>query len=167
MIDLAMWFMGYPEPVSVTGSAYDKIAAPLARRERVKYSVEDLACGMVKFATGSTLIVESSWAVNQPGTDRIETTLCGDKGGLSYKHRTGGGWDAELYTEERGDLYTKRLDTRTMSTPSSFHDFVDSIVEGRPPLATGDHGLKVMKVIEGIYRSAKSGKEVRYRTKSP
>jgi len=163
MIDLAMWFMGYPDPVSVTGSTYDKIAAPLARRARKKYSVEDLACGMVKFSTGATLIVESSWAVNQPGQDRIVTTLCGDKGGLSYKHRSGGGWDAELYTDERGDLYTKRLDTRTVSTPSPFHDFVDSIIEGRPPLATGDHGLKVMKVIEGIYRSAKSGKEVRYR----
>ena len=85
--------------------------------------------------------------------------------GLSYKYKTGGVWDAELYTEERGGLYTKRLDTRTASTPSSFHDFIDSIIEGRQPMATGDHGLKVMQVIEGIYRSAESGKEVRYRTK--
>ena len=163
MIDLALWFMGYPDPVTVTGSTYDRIAVPLARRARKKYSVEDLACGMVKFDTGATLIVESSWAVNQPGQERIATTLCGDKGGLSYKHKSGGGWEADLYTDERGDLYTKRLDARSSSTASSFHDFVDSIIEKRPPLATGDHGLKVMKIIEGIYRSAESGKEVRYR----
>ena len=165
MIDLALWFMGYPDPVSVTGSIYDKIAVPLARKARKKFSVEDLACGMVKFANGATLVVETSWAVNQPGKDTICTTLCGDKGGLSYSHKAGGGWEAELYTEEgeEGDLYTKRFDQRTESTPSPFHDFVDSILEHRAPLATGDHGLKVMKVVEGIYRSAKTGKEVRYR----
>ena len=163
MLDLALWFMGYPDPVAVMGSTYDKIAVPIARRARKKFSVEDLACGMIKFDNGATLVVESSWALNQPGQDRIATTLCGDKGGLSYKHKAGGGWEADLYTDERGDLYTKRLDARTVSTPSSFHDFVDSIIEKRPPLATGDHGLKVMKIIEGIYRSAASGKEVRYR----
>lgn len=146
------------------GSDVRQNCCPRARRERKKYSVEDLACGIVKFATGATLIVESSWAVNQPGQDRIGTTLCGDKNGLSYKYKTGGVWDAELYTDERGDLYTKRLDARTASTPSSFHDFIDSIIERRRPIATGDHGLKVMQVIAGIYRSAESGKEVRYRT---
>ena len=41
--------------------------------------------------------------------------------------------------------------------------FVDSILEKRPPLATGEEGLKVMKILEGIYRSAASGREVRYR----
>jgi predicted dehydrogenase len=39
--------------------------------------------------------------------------------------------------------------------------FVDSI-EKRPPLATGEEELKVMKILEGIYRSAASGREVRY-----
>lgn len=41
--------------------------------------------------------------------------------------------------------------------------FVDRILEKRPPLATGEEGLKVMKILEGIYRSAASGREVRYR----
>ena len=41
--------------------------------------------------------------------------------------------------------------------------FVDSILEKRPPLPTGEEGLKVMKILEGIYRSAASGREARYR----
>ena len=69
MLDLALWFMGYPNPVSVSGSTYDRIAVPLARRARKKFSVEDLACGMVKLDSGATLIVETSWALNQPGQD--------------------------------------------------------------------------------------------------
>ena len=60
-------------------------------------------------------------------------------------------------------MFTKRLDYRTESTPSSYHEFVNSILERRKPLATGDQGLKVMKILEGIYRSAETGREVRYR----
>ena len=57
----------------------------------------------------------------------------------------------------------KKLDKRIGPTPSAYHDFIDSILEKRPPLATGDHGLKAMKIIEGIYRSAQTKKEIRYR----
>ena len=162
MIDLALWFMGYPEPVTVSGSTYDAIAGTMARRRRQEFTVEDLGCGLMKFANGASLIVESSWAANLPDNEDIQTTLCGDRGGLSYRHASGG-WIAEVYTEENGDLFTKRLDARTTDTTSAFHEFIDSILDSRPPLANGEHGLKVMKILEGIYRSAATGKEVRYR----
>ena len=110
MLDLAMWFMDYPEPVSVSGSIYSEIAPNLARKERKKYDVEDLACGLVKFANGATLIVESSWAINMEPRESIATTLCGDKGGLSYRH-TQEGWEGEIYSDEKGDLYTCLLYT--------------------------------------------------------
>ena len=164
-LDLALWLMGYPEPVAVSGSAYDVIAAKRARKERKKYTVEDLACGLVKFDNGATLILEASWALNQPERERMVTELYGDRGGLVHKN-VGGGYDftAELYTEEGGDLFTKKLDWRTDQTPASYHEFVNSILEKREPLATGEQGLKVMKILEGIYRSAESGREVRYTT---
>ena len=112
MIDLAMWFMGYPDPVSVSGSTYNAIAGPIAKRQCKEYTVEDLGCGLVKFANGASLIVETSWAANLPDNEKIQTTLCGDRGGLSYTHADGG-WMAEVYTEENGDLFTKKLDART------------------------------------------------------
>ena len=114
MIDLALWFMGYPDPVAVMGSTYDKIAVPIARRARKKYSVEDPACGMIKFDTGATLVVESSWALNQPGQDRIATTLCGDKGGLSYKHKAGG------VGKQTCTQMSREICTRSGSMPEPF-----------------------------------------------
>lgn len=164
-LDLALWLMGYPEPLAVTGSTYDVLAAPLARRERKAFDVEDLACGLVKFANGATLILEASWALNQAEREHMSTALYGDRGGLVHRN-VGGGYEfaAEIYTEEGGAMFTKRLDWRTGGVTSSYHEFVDSILERRPPLATGEEGLKVMKILEGIYRSAESGREVRYRT---
>ena len=40
---------------------------------------------------------------------------------------------------------------------------VDALSQSNPDLfPTGEDGLKVMKILEGIYKSAQSGREVRY-----
>ncbi len=162
-LDLALWLMGYPEPVAVTGSTYDRIARPIAEREGKQFDVEDLACGLIKFANGATLILEASWALNQQDREHMTTNLYGDRGGLVHRNVTGGyDFTAEIFTDEGGDQFSKTLNWRSDTTPSSYHEFVDSLLEQRPPMATGEQGLKVMKILEGIYRSAASGHEVRY-----
>lgn len=163
-LDLALWLMGFPKPVSVSGSTYCKIANKIAKKARKSYDVEDVACGLVKFDNGATLIVEASWALNI-GRRHLLTTLCGDKGGLCYGHMHGGKEPvAEIYTEEKGLLFTKTLDSSSIRPPSPRAEFVSSILEKRQPLATADHGIKVMRILDGIYKSAKLGKEVRYRS---
>ncbi len=165
-LDLALWLMGHPEPISVSGSTYNVIAKELARKQRKAYSVEDLACGIVKFANGATLMVEASWALNIDQPDEMFTLLCGTKGGLVQKNIRGGyDFMAEIYTEEGGNLYTKKLDQALVRAPSAYSEFISSIIEKRPPSASGEHGLKVMKILDGLYKSAETGKEVRYDAK--
>ncbi len=163
-LDLALWLMDYPEPVAVSGSTYDPLARVEVRRQRKPYTVEDLACGLVKFANGATLVLEASWALNIGEDEHMITELYGTRGGLVQRNKKGGyQFEAELYTEEGESYFTKRLDRRREGAPQSYHEFVDSIIEKRAPLATGEHGLKVMKILEGIYKSAATGREVRYR----
>ena len=165
-LDLALWLMGYPEPVAVSGSTYDLIARPMARKQRRKFDVEDLACGLVKFANGATLLLEASWALNIPENEQMITSLYGTRGAVVQRNLGGGyEFEAELYTEEGGSHFTKKLEWRTAGAPSSYHEFVNSILENREPIATGEHGLKVMKILDGIYRSAATGREVRYRVR--
>jgi predicted dehydrogenase len=80
------------------------------------------------------------------------------------QRNTGGTYDfeAELYTVEGDSHFTKKLDRRTQRAPSSYGEFVDSILEKRQPIATGEHGLKVMKILDGIYKSVAMGREVCY-----
>jgi predicted dehydrogenase len=162
-LDLALWLMGYPQPVAVSGATHNVIARDLARKQRKTYTVEDLAAGLVKFANGATLIVEASWALNINEPEQMMTLLCGTKGGLMQRN-VGGEYRfaAEIYTEEGGNLYTKALDQAMAPAPSAYSEFISSILEKRPPMATGDEGLKVMEILEGIYKSAQTGKEVRY-----
>jgi predicted dehydrogenase len=162
-VDLALWLMGYPDPVAISGSTYNVIAKELAKRAKKTFTVEDLACGIVKFANGASLLVEASWAVNNNQEEEMITTLYGTKGGLVQKNLNGTyQWRAEVYTEEGGNFYTKVLDKASVSSPSAYSEFVSSILEKRPPSAPGEDGLKVMKVLEGLYRSAETGKEIRF-----
>ena len=163
-IDLALWLMGHPRPVSVSGSTYNVIAARKAIEQKKHYSVEDLAAGIVKFDNGATLIVEASWALNNNENEHMVTSLYGDKGGLVQKNRNGTyDFTAEIYTEEGGNLYTKVLDQAVTQPPNAYHDFIDSILQNREPLATAEHGVRVQMILDGLYRSAAEGREIRFK----
>ena len=162
-IDLALWLMGHPEPASVSGSAYNVIAKERARREKKPYTVEDLACGLVKFKNGATLIVEASWALNTNENEHMITALYGNKGGIVQKN-VGGGYEfvGEVYTEEGGNLFTKKLDQAVVPAPTSCAEFIASIREKRVPIACAAEGVKVQKILNGLYTSAATGREVVY-----
>ena len=164
-IDLALWLMGHPEPISVCGSTYNVIAARKAKEEGKLFTVEDLAAGFVKFDNGATLIVEASWAVNNNENEQMITSLYGDKGGLVQKNRKGTyDFTAEIYSEEGGNLYTKVLDRTTTNPPSAYHEFIDSVLADRQPLGCAADGIKVQKILDGLYRSAAEGREIRFDT---
>lgn len=162
-IDLALWLMGHPEPVAVSGSTYNVIARRMAEEQGKVFTVEDLAAGVVKFDNGATLIIEASWAMNNNANEDMITELYGDKGGIvqrnleqTYKFR------AEVYSEEGGSLYTKVLDGTNGSVPTPMGEFADAILEDREPMHCADHGIKVQKILDGLYRSAAEGREIRF-----
>ena len=160
-IDLALWLMGHPEPVSVSGSTYNVIAKRLAAEQKKTYTVEDLACGLVKFKNGATLIVEASWAANIGEREHMVTALYGDKGGLLQRNINGTyEFVAEMFTEEGGNLFTKKLDDACVVAPTAYVEFVNSIREKRAPLAPAADGIKVQKILEGLYASAAQGREI-------
>ena len=44
---------------------------------------------------------------------------------------------------------------------SPFKDFVDAVLTGRKPSASGEDGLEVMKMIDGLYESARKSRDVK------
>ena len=164
-IDLALWLMGHPEPVSVCGSTYNVIAKKIAEEQQKKFTVEDLAVGIVKFDNGATLVVEASWALNNNKNEDMITSLYGDKGGLVQKN-VGQGYDqtAEIYTDEDGMLVTRKPEIPSEGVPASYEEFVSSVLEKRSPSASAEDGIKVQKILDGLYRRAQEGIEIRFKT---
>jgi len=161
-LDLAMWLMGNPTPVTVSGSVYNHLATDIARKAGKTFDVEDLGCALIRFDNGVTLLLEASWAGHSGKQEDMITHLYGTKGG-AVQRNTGEKYDFEalLYGEHEGDLWESRLMLATAESPSPMTDMVDAILDGREPIATGDHGLAVQQILDAIYRSAKLGREVR------
>jgi predicted dehydrogenase len=160
-LDLALWLMGYPRPVWVLGSTYNPIASAQALKENKAFDVEDLAVGLIKFANGATLEVEASWAANIKETEHMETRLYGTKAGLvqrnydeTYK------FEAELYMEREGAHFDMKLHAPFAPVTSAMYHFVDSILNEKAHIASGEEGLLVMEILDALYRSAAEGRPV-------
>jgi len=161
-LDLALWLMGYPEPVWVMGSTYNPIATKIAKEKGKAFDVEDLACGMIKFDNGATLIVEASWAGNTKEREHMVTQLLGTEAGLVQKNKNETyDFEAEIYLEKEGCQFDMKLHPPVPASAPAMYHFVDSIINETPHIATGEEGLTVMKILDAIYKSAETGKPVK------
>lgn len=167
MIDLAVWFMGNPKPVAVTGNTFCKFAdaevmdSPESKFgdavENGTFDVEDLAMGAIRFDNGAVLQIEFSWASNIKKEIRF-VELRGERAGLSWN-----GGNAEVYYEEKGKQKNKKVGGNPVKLPHKVNisHFID-VLEGKAePVFVPDQGIDMIKILTAIYESAETGKEVR------
>ena len=161
-LDLAWYLMGCPEPVAAFGSAYREIGRRGQRGgwgvgpKGVPFDVEDLAIGMVKFKEGQTLLVEVSWATYIKG-DYGWMELMGTEGGASLSP------ELRIYKDMHGtevDLLPKTSGGN--SHTAEMHHFIECILSGKEPISPGTQGMQVTQMLDGIYRSAETGKSVHF-----
>lgn len=167
MIDLAVWIMGNPKPVAVSGSAYTKFAeTDLADSEHSAFGekksggvfdVEDLTSGFIRFENGATLQIEFSWASNIEQETRF-VELRGTKAGFSLRND-----DLKLFTEIEGTLCNvePQIVKNGHGHGSNIHHFVE-VVQGREkPIFTPEQGVDMIRILSAIYESARLGREIR------
>lgn len=150
-LDRAWWLMGTPRPVAVSGSTYAKFAHTVTKR--YPYTVEDASFGFIKFANGASLIVEATWAYNLP--PKHHTELAGTKGGATLGPLT-------IYTERGGVVcdVTPQVPRGNGFLGETAH-FVQCIRKRRKPIPSAEQGVQLMQMLDAVYRSSKTGKEVR------
>ena len=161
-LDLALWLMGSPEPIEVFGQTFARFGPELARQQGFEYTVEDLACGVVKLQNGAAIAVEVSWASNTEKAEDMYTVLFGEKGGAEQRN-IGEGYEPglKLYRERFGimeDITPKNL-PRPSEGPQAH--FVRCIRTDTEPMASGRHGLQIQKILNGLYESSRVGHSVK------
>jgi len=157
-LDLALWLMGQPEPQWVLAKTYDHLAQGIARREGKSYTVEDLASGFITFKNGASLVVEASWAANIKENEFMETRLLGTQAGLVQRNvNEDYQFEAELFLEREGCQFDLKLHPPVPDSHSAMYHFVDAILADRPHSATGQEGLYIMRLLDALYESARSG----------
>lgn len=177
MIDLALYFMGYPEPAHVLANTFDTFITdkgfkgPWGIPDKADgvNNVEAAAHGFVTFKTGQVLTLQVSWA-EMIKREEVSVVFQGTKAGGKVERLFGrDGLDetaidtCELYVQENGNSVNRTIVTpacEDMGRSDSARNFIEAIEGTAAPLNTPDQALNLMKIIDAIYESAASGKPV-------
>lgn len=168
VIDLTRYLMGNPKAVSVYGATFQKlldrpdIRTPKAYRASSARpddicDVEDLASAMIRFDNGAVLQVEAAFSLNLK-EDTGGVQLFGSKGGARLSP------GLELYSQMNGYM----TDVTPVCPPESFagefqaeiDHFLHCISTGEPCRSPAQDGVEIMRILDAVYESARTGHEV-------
>jgi predicted dehydrogenase len=169
-LDLTLFIMDNYEPEYAVGTVYHKLnkdkntGNAWGDWDTKAFTVEDSAFGFVVMKNGATVILESSWALNIIEEREAVTTLCGTKGGAAMP-KAG---ELILNGVKNGKPYN--LSPLLQPGSISFYDGAEKELEkeakvfrdavrGKGKLyVLPEQALAVTRILEGIYKSAASGK---------
>jgi predicted dehydrogenase len=122
---------------------------------KAPFDVDDLSVALIKLRSGRTVLLEASWAAHGPLVDVNATQLFGTDAGLSLppvqlfrQTRTG-------YAAEAVALLPPRVNTNRMV------HFIDCLLGKATPFVKPAESLAVQKILDAIYVSSATGREVR------
>ena len=160
-IDRTWFLMGRPKPVRVSAATAYKIGDFKTKgvsrwtaldSDVTAFDTEDSAAGVIHFENGAILQFEVSWALNAPPLQL--TQICGTKAGATLDPLT-------IYGEDMDYLTDNVLTTipRNMFAVEIDH-FIDCVRTGKKPTSPLEDGVTVQRMLQGIYDSARLGREV-------
>jgi predicted dehydrogenase len=161
-LDAALWVMGFPKPVRVTGTARvnfakgHKIPGKWGDWDRAMYSVEDFASGFVHFENGATLTFEAAWLGHQKEDEDFSFQLFGTEAGVHWP-------SGEIASVNNGVFVDGKLAYPTRIEKTHTHEiklFYDAIKNGGPSPVPWTETIHVIAILEAIYASQKQGREI-------
>lgn len=165
--DAAMHISGLWKPTRVSAMNYAKFGRDMRNYRYVSMwagppnydgvcDVEDYSVGLVRFGKKASMVFEIAWAANTENIQFIE--ILGDRGGA----RLFDGKPLAVYTENN-DMVAN-IAPQIDNSGNMFHRqaalFIKACRGECPPAATAEEGLTIMKLIDAVYASSASGREV-------
>jgi predicted dehydrogenase len=173
-LDMALNAIGYPRPLTVSAAAYDyfgKNPRYNTPEDAARFSVDDFCGAFIRLEGGITLDFRMSWAMHMDTTGA--TIFLGTEGGLKVEpsgpgNPWGGAWDGSCGPVT---LFHDYLGTPThtpIPLPEPKEDnfylkcrsFVDAVRQRLPAPIPSSEIIYNQAIIDGIIRSAASGREV-------
>ena len=167
-LDIVRYLSGKPNAVAVSASVYNLIGRKPEIKGMGKYNpadssgsddVEDSAAAFIKFDNGMSLSFETSWVQNIK-EDSFRVELYGDKAGAQLYPVLEIYEDRHDYLTQVNPVYTDYSKNGQFVFDEEIEHFTGSVSEGTECTCPGADGLEVMRIVDAIYESAKTGKEI-------
>ncbi|MBE6598699.1 MAG: Gfo/Idh/MocA family oxidoreductase [Ruminococcaceae bacterium] len=169
-LDIVMYCTGDPEPLSVSGKGFCKLGVDMpnyvydymwAKKTmdlNGTYDVDDFVSAFVR-TSGPTISLNGAWAQNI-GVEEKYIDFMGTKGGIRLQY----GGDFVVYTTKDGALYeyTPEYDTESNMFQNEINSFVRCVRTGEKLASHIDRNILTSRLMQGIYDSSETGKEVIY-----
>ena len=166
ILDLCLHLMGNWKPVTVSGTAYTKFGNRgigeggwgMSEPGKHVFDVDDFATALVKFKNGASLQLDASWVLHQETSGRHNVELYGTEGGATVFPRR-----IFRFGRKKGEYEVVEPQNVKIAYPhcNRFVNWIDVILRRDRPMCTPAEALVVQEIIDAIYESAETGREVR------
>ena len=165
-LDIVMYCLGDPKAKTVSAECFTKLGTPIEDYVYAKMwagppkkdgicDVEEGVTGLVR-TESATITLNGAWAQNI-GENEMFIDFMGTKGGVRLQY----GKDFTFYSTQNGMLTKTEY---TMRAPSMYEEeiagFVECIETGKVSPAHIDTNIITAKMMDALYRSAESHKEI-------
>ena len=155
MLDLALWFLGHPEPMRVESAWGSRFGvsgkgasgyASVKKSIKADFDVDDYVFAHVNYPRGVSLQLQCSWA-GFIKSEESNIELWGEKGGARL-------FPLEIFTE----MHNEQVDIiPTINEVNPFDEeirlFIEAVTNDLPPPYDPCEGLKVVELINLIYKN--------------
>jgi len=170
MIDQCRYLMGKPKAVSVYGATFEKLGPRTDVKMLTRYrpmddgglcDVEDFASAMIRFDNGCVLSVEVSFTLHT-ANEKLYCELFGTKAGaeIAPDFKIAGTMDG--YNIDITPVYSEDKNQFQSMFDRQVAHFIDCIANGTECISPINDGVELMKILDGIYESARTGREVTF-----
>ncbi|CAH1220032.1 Gfo/Idh/MocA family oxidoreductase [Paenibacillus sp. JJ-223] len=169
IIDICWYLMGKPKVKSVSANVSNILGNrahirnlsfyKAADYDASKNNVEDMANAMIRFENGASLLIDVSFTLHAK-SDEMSIKLYGDKGGAELEP------EIMVIGEKFNTILnmTPQVDSKSFDFMGSFRNeinhFIDSTQGRKETLSPVEDGVEIMKILCGIYESARQGREI-------
>ena len=174
-LDLTLWMLQNYKPKYCVGTVFHKLNKQTNQGnswgnwDPEKFTVEDSAFGFIVMEDGTTINLESSWALNTLDAREAVTSFCGTLAGADMMHglRINGIRNNVPYVltpELDASSGAAYFDAHGKESPSDREArlWIDAIVNDKEPFVKPFEAYTVTRILEGIYESAKTGDIFRF-----
>ena len=156
MIDMALSFAGFPRILSVSGQLHNKFGETDLPGQEM--DVDDFGSAYIRCENGLCISIEISWASHARQTGMC-TEVYGTKGG-AVRDENG----IEVMRREHGQIAKTSFPAgiNNQNMPSVQEDFVQAIVDDAHPQCSGKNGMLLMKVLDAVAESSRTGHEISF-----
>jgi len=166
VLDLALHLLDDFEPVAVSGRTAAKFGprglgdGSWGKSEidpKRPFDVEDFCVALIRMRSGRTVQLEVSWAAAMEQNDLNGVQLFGTEGGATTN-------PPRFYRPGRDGYESIELKpTTVLVSDNRMAHFVDVVLGRARPFVTPEQSLVVQRILDAIYTSARTGREVRLR----